>query len=137
MMTQIQVNATRKIALVTGILMIITFITSIPAQFLLYHPLLTDPAKYMHGTGADPAVALGALLEVMLAVAGVGSAVVLYPIVKRQNQAVALAYVTSRVLESAAIMVGIFSVLSVVTLRQHLTGTAGTDTASLVTAARS
>ena len=53
MMTKIQVNATRKIALVTGILMIITFITSIPAQLVLYHPLLSDPATYMHGSGAD------------------------------------------------------------------------------------
>jgi hypothetical protein len=130
-------NATRKTALVVGVLFLITFITSIPAQFLLYHPLLTDPAKYILGTGADPAVSLGALLEVMLAVAGVGTAVVLYPITKRQNQAVALAYVTSRVIESALIMVGIVSLLSVLSLRQHVTGTAGADTASLVTAARS
>jgi hypothetical protein len=73
----------------------------------------------------------------MLAIAGVGTAVALYPITKRQNQAVALAYVTSRVIESALIMVGIVSLLSVLSLRQHVTGTAGTDTASLVTAARS
>jgi hypothetical protein len=132
-----EVNSTRRIALAAGVLFLITFITSIPAQLLLYHPLLTDPAKYILGTGGDPAVSLGALLEVMLAVAGVGSAVVLYPIVKRQNGIVALAYVTSRVLESAAIMVGIFSVLSVVTLRQNVAGTTGVDTASLVTAARS
>jgi len=130
-------SSTRKTALAAGVLFLITFITSIPAQLVLYHPLLTDPAKYILGTGGDPAVSLGALLEVMLAIAGVGSAVVLYPIVKRQNQAVALAYVTSRVLESAAIMVGIFSVLAVLSLRQHAAGTAGIDTASLVTAARS
>jgi hypothetical protein len=130
-------DSNRKSALVVGVLMVITFITSIPAFFVLYHPLLTHPAKYVLGTGADPAVSLGALLEVMLAISGVGTAVVLYPIVKRQNQAVALAYVTSRVLESAAIMVGIFCVLSVLSLRQHVTGTAGSDTASLVTVARS
>src|SRR5947209_502878 len=133
----IEGNSTRKIALVAGVLFLITFVTSIPAQFIFYHVLLTDPARYILGTGGDPAVSLGALLEVMLAIAGVGSAVVLYPIVKRQNGIVALAYVTSRVLESAAIMVGIFSVLSVVTLRQTVTGTTGADTASLVTAARS
>jgi hypothetical protein len=133
----VPMTATRKTALAAGVLFLITFITSIPAQLLLYHPLLTDPARYILHTGGDPAVSLGALLEVMLAIAGVGSAVVLYPVAKRQNQAVALAYVTSRVLESAAIMVGIFSVLAVVTLRQHVTGAAGTDTASLITAARS
>jgi hypothetical protein len=130
-------NSTRKLALAAGVLFLITFVTSIPAQLLLYHPLLTDPAKYMAGSGADPSVALGALLEVMLAIAGVGTAVVLYPILKRQNHTIALAYVTSRVLESAAIMAGIFSVLSVVTLRHDFAGAVGADHASLVTVARS
>jgi hypothetical protein len=130
-------NPTRKIAQVTGILFIITFITSIPAQLVLYHPLLTDPAKYMAGVGADPRVSLGALLEIILAIAGIGSAVVIYPVVKRQNPIVALGYVTSRVIESAAIMVGVFSLLAVVTLRQNFAGAAGADPASLVTAARS
>ncbi len=130
-------NATRKTALAVGVLFLITFVTSIPAQLLLYHPLLTDPAKYILGTGGDPAVSLGALLEVMLAVAGIGSAVVLYPVAKRQNQAVALAYVTSRIIESALIMVGIVSVLSVLSLRQHVAGAPGTDTASLIIAGKS
>jgi len=130
-------HSTRKIALVTGILFIITFITSIPAQLVLYHPLLSDPATYMAGTGGDPRVSLGALLEIILAIAGIGSAVVLYPVVKRQNRIVALGYVTSRVMESAAIMVGVFSVLAVVTLRHDYAGAVGADTASLVTAARS
>lgn len=130
-------NSTRKIALGTGVLFIITFITSIPAQLVLYHPLLSDPAKYMAGAGADPRVSLGALLEIILAITGIGSAVVVYPVVKRQNGIVALGYVTSRVIESAAIMVGVFSLLAVVTLRQNFAGTAGADTASLVTAARS
>ena len=123
-----QMDRTRKIALAAGVLMIITFITSIPAQLLLYHPLLTDPARYISGPGADPAVSLGALLEVILVIANVGTAVVLYPVVKRQNAILALGYVTSRVLESAAIMVGIFSVLSVLTLRQDLAGAPGAVT---------
>lgn len=137
MMTETQVDATRKIALVTGILMIITFITSIPAQLVLYHPLLTDPATYMHGSGADPAVSLGALLEVILVIANVGTAVVLYPIVKRQNEIVALAFVTERVLESVAIMIGFFSLLAAVTLRQGAAGARGADAAALATAGKS
>jgi len=137
MMTSSQMSGTRKIALVTGILMIITFITSIPAQLALYHLLLSDPAKYMHGSGADPAVSLGALLEVILVIANVGTAVVLYPIVKRQNEIVALAFVMERVLESVAIMIGFFSVLAVVTLRQNGAGASGADAAALVTASKS
>jgi uncharacterized protein DUF4386 len=133
MMTKIPMNATRKIALATGILMIITFITSIPAQLALYHPLLSDPAGYMHGSGADPSVSLGALLEVILVIANVGTAVVLYPIVKRQNEIIALAFVTERVLESVAIMIGFFSLLAAVTLRQGGAGAGGADAAALVT----
>jgi hypothetical protein len=136
-MMKIQMNATRKIALVTGILMIITFLGSIPAQLVLYHPLLIDPAKYIGGSGADPGVSLGALLELITVIANIGTAVVLYPLVKRQNGTIALAYVASRVVESAAIMVGIFSVVAVVMLRHDFAGAAGADSASLVTAARS
>jgi hypothetical protein len=130
-------DRTRKIALAAGVLMVITFITSIPAQLLLYHPLLTDPAKYISGSGADPAVSLGALLEVILVIANVGTAVVLYPVVKRQNEIVALGYVTERVLESVAIMVGFFSLLAAVTLRQDAVGASGANAAALVTAGKS
>ena len=126
----------RTIALVTGVLFIITYITSIPAQLILYQPLLRDPAAYIVGGGTDTGISLGALREVILVVANIGTAVVLYPVVKRQNESLALGYVTARLLESAAIMVGILSVLSVVTLRQAFAGAAGADAASLVTAGR-
>jgi hypothetical protein len=123
-----QANSTRWSARVTGILFIITFITSIPAQLVLYHSLLSDPAKYIVGGGADPVVSLGALLEVILVIANIGTAVVLFPILKRQNEAVALGYVTARVVESVIIMVGILSVLSVLTLRQDFARAAGAGT---------
>jgi hypothetical protein len=116
---------------VTGWLFIVTFITSIPAAFVLYPPVLTEP-NYIISAGADMQVSLGALLEVILVIANVGTAVVLYPLLKRQNQIVALGYVTSRVMESAVIAVGILSILSVVTLRQEFAGAAGADAASLV-----
>src|SRR5688500_17554872 len=77
-------------------------------------------------------VKLGALLEVILVVANVGTAVVLYPLIKRQNHIIALGYVTARVMEGAMIAVGILSLLSVVTLRQEFAGAAGADAASLV-----
>jgi hypothetical protein len=125
------VNSTRTIATVTGVLFLITFIASIPAAFVLYPPLLNDPT-YIVGAGDDERVSLGALLEVILVVANIGTAVVLYPLVKRQNHIVALGYVTARVMEGAMIAVGILSLLSVVTLRQDFAGVAGVDAASLV-----
>ncbi len=125
-------TSTRTIAFVTGVLFIITFITSIPAAFVFYPPVLDDP-NFIISAGADMGVRFGALLEVILVVANAGTAVVLYPLLKRQNEAVALGYVTARVVESTIIMVGIVSLLSVVTLRQEFVGAAGADAASLVT----
>ena len=121
-------TSTRTIATVTGWLFLVTFITSIPAAFVFYPPVLTDPT-YIVGAGADRGVKLGALLEVILVVAAIGTAVVLYPLVKRQNHIVALGYVTARVMEGAMIAVGILSLLSVVTLRQEFAGAAGADAA--------
>lgn len=82
-------------------------------------------------------MSLGAFLEVITAIANIGTAVTLFPILKRQNEGVALGYVAARVLESTVIVVGIVSLLSVVTLRQDLAGAAGADAASLATAGKS
>ena len=128
-------TSSRTIASVTGVLFLITFITSIPAAFVLYPPVLNDPT-YILGAGADMGVKLGALLEVILVVANIGTAVVLYPLLKRQNSIVAVGYVAARVVESTIIAVGILSLLSVVTLRQDFAGAAGADAASLVPVGR-
>jgi hypothetical protein len=116
-------------------LYLITFITSIPAFFIFYAPVLTDPRYIVGGAGADNSVALGALLELILIIANIGTAVVLYPVVKRVNEILALGFVAARVIESAFIAVGILSLLTIVTLRQE--ATAGADAASLVTAGKS
>jgi hypothetical protein len=121
----------QKIARVTGVLFLITYITAIPAFFVFYAPVLDDP-RYIVGPGADVRVSLGAFLELILIIANIGTAVVLFPILRRVNEILALGYVTARVVECVFIAVGILSLLSVVTLRQA--GAAGADAASLVTA---
>ena len=126
-------DSTRRTSFITGVLFIITFVTSIPAAFLLYAPVLDD-ASYVVGAGADRGVALGAFLEVLLIVANVGTAVALFPILKRQSEPLALGYVTARLVESTFIAIGIVSLLAVVTLRQDA---AGGDPSSLVTAGQS
>jgi hypothetical protein len=129
----IQVNPLRRTAFVAGLLFIVTFVASIPAALALYTVVLDHP-NYIVGAGADSRIALGALLEMILIVANIGTAVVLFPILKRQNETLALGYVTARVMESAFIAIGIVSLLAVVTLRQDV-GAAGGD--SLVIAGRS
>jgi hypothetical protein len=128
------VSSHRKIALVTGVLFVITYITSIPTFVFFYVPVVDDP-RYILGGGADNRVLLGAFLELLLIIANIGTAVVLYPVVKRVNEILALGYVTARVVECTFIAVGILSLLTVVTLRQE--ATAGADAASLLTAGKS
>ena len=125
-------DPTRRTSFITGVLFIITFVTSIPAALVLYTPVLDD-ANFVLGSGADGGVALGAFLELLLIVANVGTAVALFPILKRQSEPLALGYVTARLVECTFIAIGIVSLLAVVTLRQDAAGDAG----SLVTAGRS
>jgi hypothetical protein len=76
---------------------------------------------------------VGGFLEVIVALAGIGTAVTLYPVVKRQNEGVALGFVTARVLEGSMIFAGVVSLLSLVTLRHAPGGAAGANAAALVT----
>ena len=98
-------------------LFIITFLTSIPA-YLLFQPVLDDPAGYIAGGGEDNQINLGVLLELLLIIANVGTAVVLYPIARRQNEILALGYVAARIIECVFLAAGIMFVLGVVSLRQ-------------------
>jgi hypothetical protein len=125
----------RRLARIAGVWFVITFVASIPA-LLLYDPVLNH-VGYITGAGADTRVQLGALLEIITAIAGIATAVVLFPIVKRQSESIALGYVATRVLESTTIVVGLISLLAVVTLRQDLAGAGGSDPAVLGTVGRS
>src|ERR671939_1828657 len=117
----------RKTALVAGILYLLTFV-SIPSPFFLYDQVRNNP-EYLLGPGPDTAVFFGGILEIIVALAGIGTAVALYPVLKRQNEGVALGLVGSRVLEGAGILAGVACLLSIVSLRQ-----AGAGAGALVTA---
>jgi hypothetical protein len=119
---------TRKIATLTGWLMVVTFATSIPAYFILYAPVRDNPGL-ITGAGADPtaSVALGAVLELILIIANVGTAVVPYAVFKRYSEGLALGYVAARLVEATFIAIGIIGLLTFLFMRQE--GTAGTDAA--------
>lgn len=108
-------------ARIFGVLFVITFLTSIPAA-LLYLPVVDDPAGYIAGGGQDTQIYLGAFLEFLLIIANIGTAVVLYPIARRQNEILAIGYVAARVIESVFIAAGIIFVLGIVSLRQDAAG---------------
>jgi hypothetical protein len=125
-------TASRNTARATGVLFILTFITSI-GGVLAYGPILSDPT-FITGAGPDTRVFIGAFLELFLIITNIGCAVVLFPLLKRQNEVFALGYVAARLVECTFILVGLLSVLAIVTLR---TKAAGADAGSLVTIGKS
>jgi Domain of unknown function (DUF4386) len=126
-------TSTRRTALTAGILYLITFIAGIPPAAFLLGPVLDNP-NYIISAGADTQVLFGAFLDLVNALACIGTAVALYSVVKRQHEGFALGFVTTRMFEAAIIVIGVLSLVAVVTLRQA--GTVGTDGTALVAAGR-
>ena len=118
-------TSTRNTSLAAGVLYLITFV-SIPTLFLYTQ---VRGANYIVGSGPDSRVYIGVVLELIVALAGIGTAVALYPVVKRQNEGVSLGFVGTRTLEAAMIFIGAFSLLAVVALRKSGVGAAELPTA--------
>ena len=127
---RVPMDALRKTALVAGVFYLITFI-SIPT-LALYGPV-KNHRDWILGSSGHTVVLVGGFLEVIVALAGIGTAVTLYPVIKRQNESVALGFAAARVLEASMIFAGVVSLLSLVTLRQHLGAAAGANAATLIT----
>src|SRR5256885_3638666 len=121
---RVPMDSLRKTSLVAGVLYLLTFV-SIPTLFI-YGPVKS--VNYILGAGPDTSAIIGAILEIIVAFAGIGTAVVLFPVLKKQNEAAALGLVASRILESGTIFVGVAFHMSSVTVRQ-----AGAGAGSLVT----
>jgi len=119
--TRVPMGSLRKTALIAGLFYLISFV-SIPT--LLLYTAVHEP-NFIVGPGPDTPVLIGGVLEMIVALAGLGSAVVLYPILKRQNQSMALGLVGTRTIEGAVIVVGVACLLTVVTLRQAGVGPEG------------
>ena len=119
-----RVNLRRNTSLTAGVLYLLTFV-SMPT-LVLYGPVKT--ANYILGAGPDTGVLFGGILEIIVALAGIGTAVALFPVLKRQNEGIAMAFVGSRVLEAGTIFAGVACLLTVVALRQ-----AGAGADALVT----
>jgi hypothetical protein len=124
-----RMDRARKAALAAGIFYLITFVSSIPAVFLIA-PVLNDP-NYITGAGADSQVILGCMLDIVNAATAIGSAVALFSLLRRHSAGLALGFVASRLMEGVIVMIGVVSLLAVVTLRQA--GAADGSDGTLVT----
>jgi Domain of unknown function (DUF4386) len=129
--TRAPTDPMRRTARIAGVLYVLTFV-SIPT-LSLYKPVKDDVGAFLLGAGSDTGVMVGALSEVIIGLAGISTAVVLFPVLRRQNESAALGIVTARLAETTLIFVGVISLLTIVTLRNDLVGTAGTDPASVAT----
>ncbi|WP_448640884.1 DUF4386 domain-containing protein [Geodermatophilus sp. URMC 63] len=123
-------NPMRGRARLAGALYLLTFV-SIPTLGL-YNPI-RDHADFILGAGSQTGVLWGALTEVIVGVAGISTALVLFPVLKRQNESAALGLVAARLVETTLIFVSVTSLLTIITLRTDVAGTAGADNASLTT----
>ena len=126
---RVRMDSTRKTSLVAGIFYVITFV-SMPTLGLYTSVKSKD---FIISSGADTGALWGCFLEVIVALAGIGTAATLFPVVRRQNEGMALGFVASRTLEAAMIFTGVASLLSLVTLRQDLGTATGANAASLIT----
>lgn len=129
--TATTMDSSRKTALASGILYLLTFV-SIPT-LALYAPILNDP-NYIIGAGPDTAIIIGGILEIFMALACIGTAVVLYPVLKRQNEGIALGFIGTRVLEASTIFADVVCLLTIVTLRRAGVGADGLVTGKTLVA---
>lgn len=126
-------NPARKTSLIFGLFFAGTFAFSIPA-LLFYDPVLNN-ADYVFGGGSEKRIAAGALFEILLAICNIATAIVIYPLARRVSESIALGYVALRIVESVIILVGVVSLLTVVTLQGSFAQ--GVDAAALGMTARS
>jgi Domain of unknown function (DUF4386) len=122
--TSTPMSPLRKTSLIAGALYLLTFV-SIPT-IALY--TAGHGPNYILSTGPDTSIIIGGILEIIVALCGIGTAVVLFPVLKKQNEATALGLVAARVLESCTIFVGVAFLLTVVTLRQAGAGAGALST---------
>ena len=112
----------QAIGRVFGWFFLATFVFSIPAFFVGYHNMLNNPT-WITGSGGDPStgISFGAASEVLLIVFNVATAVVAYPVLKRESEMGAIGYVAARLVEAMFIAIGIVSALAFVLMRQEAT----------------
>ena len=119
--TRAPMSTTRKLALGAGLFYIATFVFSLPT--LGMYDTVVHNANFVHGAGSSGGVPWGALFDVLTGLTGIGTAVMVYPVIKRHGRTNAIGFVASRTVEAAMLSVCAMSLLAVYTLRQDLGGT--------------
>ena len=107
----------RKISIIIGVLFLVALFSCMFGDILIKS--IVDAPDYLSNVYSYKSkVITGVLLQLVCAVAVVGIAVLLYPILKKHNEPIALSYVGFRVIESAIIFVSAISILLLIPLSQ-------------------
>jgi Domain of unknown function (DUF4386) len=110
-----------------GWLFIATFVTSIPARLLFVNGLgaTWEDMSFIPGALTENPIYIAAILEFGVILTNIATGVVLYPIARRQSEGLAMGYVAARITESTFILVGLMSILTVVSVSERLIGASG------------
>jgi len=128
-------KSNRKNAIIVGVLFILAAVTAI-IGFALYQPILNDPDYIIKGSANETQVIWGAFFELVLAFSVIGISITMFPILKKENESIALGYVCFRLLEATIIIIGIISLLSIVTLSQDFAKAVAPNASSFLTAGK-
>jgi hypothetical protein len=128
-------NSNRDIAIFVGVLYILAAVTAI-IGFALYQPILNNPEYIIKGSGNETQVFLGALNELILAFSIIGISILMFPIINKENESLAIGYICFRFLEAILIIIGIIGLLSIVTLSQKFCTEVAPNETSYLTAGK-
>lgn len=126
-------NTTRRSAITIGVLFIAAAVFSI-LGLVSYGPILNNPEYMTQGPTSENQIVLRAIFEMITAVTVAGTAIAFFPILRKHNETVALGYVGGRLLEAVPIVIGLISILTLLTMRQQFASGVATDVSSLQTA---
>ncbi len=128
-------NSDKTTARIVGVLFILAAVTAI-VGLILYGPILNAPDYIIRGSANETQVIWGAFLELILAFSIIGISIMMFPILKKHNESIAIGYVCFRLLEATIIILGIISLLSVVTLSHEFAKAVAPNASSFLTAGR-
>ncbi|MDI6033720.1 DUF4386 domain-containing protein [Flavobacterium sp. LB2P84] len=128
-------NSIRKNAIIVGVLFILAAVSAI-IGLALYQPILNDPDFIIKGAANNTQVIWGAFFELILAFSVIGISYMMYPILKKKNENIAIGYVCFRLLEGTIVVIGIISLLSLVTLNQDFSKVSNQNVSSFLIAGK-
>jgi len=123
------VDTHRQAATIVGMMFIFATVSAI-LGLLFYQPILTGPDYLMNGAGQKNQVILGALMELVLVVTAIGTAIGLFPVLRPYGERIALGHLFFRFLEAIVITVGIVAILTLLTLSRDFVAADSSDTSA-------